>query len=85
MQKTLVLHYSGSVTDRKVSSTHTHTHPDKFEHIKPVLIKKKNNKIKTHIYLNTLYVNVNCTQAIIIYSVIFNLTSVNQKIVIVFI
>lgn len=41
MQKTLVLHYSGSVTDRKVSNTHTHTHTDKFEHKKPVLIKKK--------------------------------------------
>lgn len=70
MQKTLVLHYSGSVTDRKVSNTHTHRQIRAYKICSNVK-KKKNNKIKTHIYLNTLYANVNCTQAIIIYSVIF--------------
>lgn len=48
MQKTLVFHYSGSVTDRKVSSTHTH--PDKFEHIKPVLILKKQQNKNAHLF-----------------------------------
>lgn len=44
MQKTLVLHYSGSVTDRKVSNTHTHRQIRAYEICSNVKKEEQQNK-----------------------------------------